>query len=89
MNSTMPKSRNEPLPLDFRQEVLGELTNCIENGQSCAIIGVASVGKSNVLRFLMREDVREHYFIDRSSSIQLLYIDGNSLMKCHLSAFMN
>ena len=51
-----------PLSLDFRSELFVPLTAQLRAGESAALLGVGSCGKSNVVRFLKRADAREFYF---------------------------
>jgi hypothetical protein len=51
-----------PLPLDFRSEFFESFTRQLRDGESVALLGVGSCGKSNVVRFLKRADAREFYF---------------------------
>ena len=69
-----------PLPLTFRAELIELITEAIGAGESCALVGVGSSGKSNVVRFLRdRADAREHYFGDAARRLLWLMVDCNSL----------
>jgi len=76
-----PLSRDTPLHLSYRREVVQEIMNCILAGDSCALVGVASIGKSNLFRFLLRSDVQQEYLGDHADRFILLYIDGNSMVE--------
>ncbi len=68
-----------PLPLNFRSEVLGSLAAKLRAGECCSLLGVGSSGKSNVVRHLLRADVREHYFREDAPGLLCLYLDCNGL----------
>jgi hypothetical protein len=55
--------------------------NRIRAGESCSLIGVASIGKSNLLRFLMQPDVRQHYLGQDWEQYLFVLIDRNKLAK--------
>ena len=50
-------------------------------GDSCAIVGVGSVGKSNLLRFLLREDVQQHKLDQGQGRFLMVYVDMNKLLR--------
>jgi Transcriptional regulatory protein, C terminal len=69
-----------PLPLTFRAELLQLITEAIGAGECCALVGVGSSGKSNVVRFLRdRADAREHYFGDAARKLLWIMVDCNAL----------
>lgn len=71
----------QDLPLTFQREQVQAILNCVAAGDSCAVIGIGSVGKSNLLRFLLREDVCQAYLGDEAAGYLLVYVDGNKLLK--------
>ena len=71
----------DPHPLTYRREIVGPLMRAIAGGESCALIGVGSVGKSNLLRFLMREDVRRHYLGEEWDRYLFLHLDAYALVE--------
>lgn len=66
-------------PLTFRSEVLKPLTEKLRRGESVSLVGVASVGKGNLTRQLLRRTVRAHYFQDDAPNFALLMVDCNFL----------
>ena len=69
-----------PIAREFRQELLGPLTGKLKDGNCSALVGVGSSGKSNVVRHLLREDVRVKYFGEENARHLLyLYIDLDGL----------
>jgi hypothetical protein len=48
-------------PLTYRAPEAQQVMNWIEGGQSGCLVGLRGAGKSNFLRFLLRQDVRQHY----------------------------
>jgi DNA-binding winged helix-turn-helix (wHTH) protein len=55
-------------PLTYRQEVTTQLFDLLRSGESCAVIGPASMGKSRLLQFLLRSDIQQHYLVDYIST---------------------
>jgi len=68
-------------PLSYRQELTTPLFQKIRAGESCSIIGAASMGKSRLLQFLLRPDVVEHHLPlgDDAASLPPLWIDCNRM----------
>ena len=81
-----PLSRDVPLPLSYRREIVRPVIDCVLSGASCALVGVASTGKSNLFRFLLRPDVQEAYLRDDTDQFMFLYIDSNSMVKMSMAA---
>ncbi len=71
-------NNDAPLPLSFRAELLGRLLPSLRAGESCALVGVSGMGKSNLARFLQRPDVQAHYWGD--ARVWLVAIDTNGLV---------
>jgi hypothetical protein len=63
----------------YRQEILTPVMHTIAAGESCSIVGVASTGKSNLFRFLLRPEVRQTYLGENWGNYLFLYIDTHSL----------
>jgi len=63
----------------YRQEIITPIMRTIAAGESCSIVGVASTGKSNLFRFLIRPAVRQRYLGESCGKYLFLYIDTNSL----------
>lgn len=66
-------------PLTYRQEVVAPLFQAIRAGDSCVLVGPASMGKSRLLQFIVRADVRRHGLGDRADTMLLVVADGNRL----------
>ena len=54
----------DQLPITFRASEVEQIMAVLRAGESCTVVGIGSVGKSNLLRFLQREDVRQAYLGD-------------------------
>lgn len=50
-----------PIPIEYRAEVIQPILELLLSGESAALVGVGSSGKSNIARHLKRLDVRAHY----------------------------
>lgn len=68
-------------PLTFRATEVKAIMDCLRAGDSCSVVGIGSVGKSNLLRFLQREDVGRHYLGQESAAYLFVYLDLNKLLK--------
>ena len=73
--------KNEPLPLTFRTREVKSVFSCLMAGNSCQIVGIGSVGKSNLLRFLLREDMRKAKLGAGWKNYLFIYVDGNKLLE--------
>ena len=60
----MNNSRNRSQPMEFRQQEVGYVMERWRAGDSCSLIGVGSVGKSNLLQHLSDETVQSFYMKD-------------------------
>jgi hypothetical protein len=67
------------LPLSFREDEARFILECVNAGESCSLVGMVSVGKSNLVRFLQRADVLHHYLGACADSQLIVVVDGNSL----------
>jgi hypothetical protein len=66
-------------PLTYRQEIAKPLFDLVRAGESCAVVGSASMGKSRLLFFVFRPDVQQHYLAGAAPSTLLLMADCNRL----------
>ncbi len=66
-------------PLTYRQEVAAPLFDLLRSGESAAVVGPASMGKSRLLQFLLRPDVQQHYLGDAAVRTWLLLVDCHRL----------
>jgi ABC-type protease/lipase transport system fused ATPase/permease subunit len=46
-----------PIPVSFRAETVQQVVRLLRSGESCALVGVGSSGKSNIARHLARPDI--------------------------------
>lgn len=74
----MTGTRNAPLPLAYRAEVLTRIMPSLQAGECCALVGTSGVGKSNLMRFLQRHDVQMAYWGNDHPVVVL--IDAHSLV---------
>jgi hypothetical protein len=65
--------------LEYRREILSRLFNFTQGNQSFHLIGAASMGKTRLLDFLMRNDVQEHYLHEKAKNHWLVRVDLNRL----------
>jgi hypothetical protein len=67
------------IPLFYRAETIQPIVALLRSGESCAIVGVGSSGKSNIARHLARADVRRHYFGSDGVGAFTLYLNCKPL----------
>lgn len=66
-------------PTTYRQELAVPLFARIQSRESCAVIGAASMGKSRMLQFILRPDVRAHYLGTADVTTLLVWLDCNRM----------
>jgi DNA-binding winged helix-turn-helix (wHTH) protein len=79
MNDTTDQGHLVDYLPTYRQEIITPIMRTIAAGESCSIVGVASTGKSNLFRFLIRPEVRQRYLGESWGNYLFLYIDTHSL----------
>ncbi len=72
---------NRDPPLTFRQNVIKSVFRFVSAGDSCLIVGIGSVGKSNLLRFIQNEKIRHTYLEDTINDFLFVYIDINKALE--------
>lgn len=73
----MPSDKN----LNYREAEVHWTFSRLNAGNSCALVGVGSVGKSNLIRHLLREDVRKFHLGGDAEAMRLIYIDPNNMLE--------
>ena len=67
-------------PIEFRSAEVTQIMQCWRAGESCSVIGIGSVGKSNLIQHLTDPAVIVHYLNDLSPSLlKPIIIDPNML----------
>jgi len=67
-------------PIEFRSAEVTQIMQCWRTGESCSVIGIGSVGKSNLIQHLIDPAVIAHYLNDLSPSLlKPIIIDPNML----------
>lgn len=66
-------------PLHFRREEVQYVMDRWKAGESTSLMGVGSVGKSNLLHHLADSDTQEYYLGERSQNFKAVMIDPNLL----------
>jgi hypothetical protein len=64
-----------PIPVSFRSETVQQVVRLLRSGESCALVGVGSSGKSNIARHLARPDVRQEYFGAEAAATLVVYLN--------------
>lgn len=66
-------------PVTFRAEIIKPLVEKLRRGESVSLVGVASIGKGNILRQLLRESIRDYYFQTDAARFVFVVVDCNFL----------
>ena len=74
------------LPLTYRQAEVSAITRCLNAGDSCSVVGVSGMAKSNLFRHLLNPDVRRHYLGDGWRSYLFVPLDANEVGEMSESA---
>jgi len=76
----MATHRTRKQPIDFRKEEVGYVMQRWRASDSCSLIGVGSVGKSNLLQHLSKPDVQKVYMdLADTDHFKAIIIDPNML----------
>jgi hypothetical protein len=67
------------LPLTFRQELLQHIFPTLTAGWSCAVVGLAGGGLSNLLRFAAEPRVSAHYLGSEAPNTLLVHLEADRL----------
>ncbi len=70
-----------PMSPTYQQADVRFVFSSLLAGQSCALIGIGSVGKSNLLLNLTRTDVRRHYLGDQADDLLTVYLDPHARIR--------
>jgi len=73
--------KSEPWPVNYRQAEVSQVMAALQAGDSCSIVGIGSAGKSNLLRFLGQDEVRQAYLGEAWASFLFVYVDLNKILK--------
>ncbi len=68
-------------PLSYRTTETEKIFSKIRSGDSCLLIGIGSVGKSNLLRFLQQEDLLRKKLGNDRDKFLFIYIDINKILE--------
>jgi len=66
-------------PIHFRKEEVHEIMSRFKASESASLIGVGSVGKSNLLHHILDRDTQKYYLGDRSQMVYTVMVDPNLL----------
>ncbi len=68
-------------PAIFRRDDVWDIGNMWKEGESCALIGIGSSGKSRLIQSFLKEDVQRFAFRDKRDKYLPIYVDGNGLLE--------
>lgn len=66
-------------PINYRAEIVEPIFALIPAGESAAVVASASMGKSRLVQFLLRDDVRQHYLGNTAEHTLLVWVDCNRM----------
>lgn len=66
-------------PVNFRKEEIREIMTRFKASESASLVGVGSVGKSNLLHHILDRDTIEYYLGERAENFYAIMIDPNLL----------
>lgn len=76
----MKPSRTRMQPLDYRQEEVGRIMERWRASESCSLVGVGSVGKSNLMQHLANPRVQQEYMKETNvDNFKAIIIDPSML----------
>lgn len=67
--------------MHFREKDVKKIFDYIISGESCSVVGIGSVGKSNLMRFILQDDVSQAYLGPKNKKYLMVYIDGNKKLE--------
>lgn len=76
---SVPHAETVDLPINYRCEIVAPLMQRLLAGESCAIVGIAGTGKSNLVGLLARPDVQAHYLGAAHADFLFVRVDFNRL----------
>jgi DNA-binding winged helix-turn-helix (wHTH) protein len=71
----------DPLPVPFRYHEIHQILQWLDAGDSCQVFGIGSVGKSNLLRHLLRPEVIQAHLSSSQAPYLFVYIDSNKMIE--------
>ena len=77
----MTTPRKDQRNLNFRERDIHYILSRVQSGDCCSVVGVGSVGKSNLLRHLLRKDVQHlHLGQEEADALKTVLIDPNNML---------
>lgn len=85
MEDGKPDMTQRQYRLDFRREECAYIFDRIKVSRSCSLVGIGSIGKTNLIAHLTNPLVSAHYLLDDElvQHIRLVTIDANMLAVLH------
>lgn len=66
---------------NFRKYEIGYILGRVKAGDSCSVVGVGSVGKSNLLRHLRRPEILVHHLGEEARDLSIVVVDPNNMLE--------
>ncbi|MBN1979476.1 MAG: winged helix-turn-helix domain-containing protein [Anaerolineae bacterium] len=79
--ATASRYKESSFPVDYRAAEVGQIMSALYRQRSIAVTGLAGMGKSNVVRFIVSHpDVRSRYLQERADDYAFLHVDCAGLV---------
>ncbi|MBI5668664.1 MAG: hypothetical protein HZC41_11715 [Chloroflexi bacterium] len=75
--SDQTMAAQEPLPETYQEADASQVFKWLRRGESCSLVGIGSVGKSNLLNFIMDERIKQRY---RAANVIMVFLDPHKLV---------
>lgn len=69
------------LPLEYQHADVDYVFRQLAAGESCSLVGIGSVGKSNLMQFLTRSDVKQRYLGERAPHYVMVLLNPHQLIR--------
>lgn len=80
MSSSARPDISHQRDISFRSDEISYILSRIKAGDSCSIVGVGSVGKTNLLRHLLQKKTQTYHLGDEAQDITLVLVDPNTML---------
>ncbi len=65
-------------PPNYREEIITDIMNLIARGESCYLVGISGIGKSNLFRCLWHPETHAQY-LSEDQTVAVIWADTNGL----------
>jgi hypothetical protein len=65
--------------LSYRESEVGTICKSLSAGDSCSVVGVSGVGKSNLCRYLLQPETQQAFIAHSKEEFLFFHVDGNAV----------